>query len=64
LAPKCTARAIATVWRSPPDKRADRLIRAAQIDAHLAHLFHGDAVGVVMVEELERSESASRARCP
>jgi hypothetical protein len=31
-------------------QRADRLVGTAQIDAHLAHLLHGDAVGVVMVE--------------
>ena len=35
-------------------KRPHRLIRPAQIDAHLAPFAYGDLIGQIMVEELER----------
>jgi len=35
-----------------------RLIRAAQVDAHLVHLVHGDLIGIVMVKELKWPNAA------
>ena len=39
---------------------ANRLIGAAQVDAHLAHLGHGNVIGVVMIKHLDRSKFLDR----
>src|SRR5690606_18534542 len=41
-------------------KRAHRLIRLAQMDAHPAHLLHRDGVGRLEVEEAERTDALFR----
>ena len=42
-APKYSARAIASVWRSPPDSVPTSLVRVADVDADALHLLAGDA---------------------
>ena len=54
-APKYSARAIASVWRSPPGQRAHELAGVADVDADLEHLLARRLVGVPHVEPPERT---------